>query len=405
LLVVSPEELPFASKALWLQSKPGTEPLVLLSIAAAAANIKKGLADIENKPDFARILDKVRKVDLEKLTGVSQNEVNTAAGLLNGGRKHIYFVGPESAAHPDSRMLISILWNMAVQNKATLFPLELESNQMGWEALHSGMNPEDYRRKIESLKKEKGKALIAAGPLVLPEDAAPEFIVALAAYPNDIAQKADVILPLTAFGEDESLYMNSEGRIQKTHAVLKPEGEARPAWWIAAELARKMGHSDFDYAKGQEVRKFMVTHLGAWSGYDDKNADSGGFFLPEDQPKAKDIFLPVEPSVLKPRTPGLCLAVQWTTDHYLGSMFSDKIPGFGILRNRHWIELNPGEAGEKGIKSAEEIVLESKHGRIEGVARLDNRIPAGMVKIIRPGFLPFENKQWNLSEVTIERKK
>lgn len=405
LVVISPDELPFAAKALWLQPKPGTEPLVMMSIAAAAGAKQNHLPEVENKQEYAALLNKVRKMDVETLTGVSPDQINAAAGILAEGRKSLYFVGPENTARSDSRLLLSALWNLAVQNKAGLFPLELESNQKGWAAVHSGAASGDFDQGMDALKKGKGTALIAAGPVSLPDNISPEFTVALAAYPNKLTEKADIILPLSVFGEEDAIFVNIEGRVQKSGAVLEPEGDARPAWRAASDLAQKMGRSDFDYAKGQEVRKAMQTKLAAWSGYDEKKAEAGGFFLEESPPEAPPSFLPVEPSGLEPEASGMRLSVQWTTDHYLGLLFSEIIPGFRLVRDWRWIEMNPEEAGKKKIQSAEEIVLASPNGQVEGVVRLNKRIPKGMVKIIRPGFLSYEYEPMNLCEVTIKRKK
>lgn len=405
MVVISPLERPSASNILWLKPEPGSETVLLLALAAAVEEKKNGLPRMEKKQSFEDVLDKVRKIDLEKVTGIKQAQLQDAAEILATGRNSLYFAGPEDTHRPDSREFLSALWNLALQNQADLFPLELESNQRGWETIHPGRSPEECRQKMDSLKSGKGGALLAAGPVELPEHAEPEFVVALAAFPSDVTRRADVILPLTVFGENEALYMNVEGRIQKSGAVFNPPGDVRPAWSIASELAGEMGHPESRYADEREIRKVMRSRLAGWSEYDERKAALGTMFLPESQSKGKSVFLPVDPEIPKTRTGGLKLVTEWTTDHYLGLIFSEKVRAFRILRDRHWIELNPDDAEKQGVKQADEIILESQNGRIEGLARMNRSIPPGLVKIIRQGFQAPENIKLNLSEADIKRKK
>ena len=55
--------------------------------------------------------------------------------------------------------------------------------------------------------------------------------------------------PQPAWGEKDGTVTNSERRISRQRAFLPPPGEARPDWWIVAEVARRMGYgAAFDYA-------------------------------------------------------------------------------------------------------------------------------------------------------------
>ena len=65
---------------------------------------------------------------------------------------------------------------------------------------------------------------------------------------TDTAQLAHVLLPAAAWGEKDGTVTNSERRISRQRAFLPLPGEARPDWWIVAEVARRMGHAAaFDY--------------------------------------------------------------------------------------------------------------------------------------------------------------
>ena len=47
--------------------------------------------------------------------------------------------------------------------------------------------------------------------------------------------------------------MNAEGRVQSFHAVVKPLGEARPAWKVLRVLGNMLGLDGFGYDSAAEV--------------------------------------------------------------------------------------------------------------------------------------------------------
>lgn len=64
---------------------------------------------------------------------------------------------------------------------------------------------------------------------------------------TDTATWADVLLPAAAWGEKDGTVTNSERRISRQRAVLPAPGEARPDWWMIAQVAQRMGYPGFDY--------------------------------------------------------------------------------------------------------------------------------------------------------------
>jgi len=67
------------------------------------------------------------------------------------------------------------------------------------------------------------------------------FVVYIGSHGDQGAHIADVILPATAYSEKDALYVNLEGRIQKTNHAIFALGKAREDWKIIAELAKKLG--------------------------------------------------------------------------------------------------------------------------------------------------------------------
>src|SRR5205085_1664755 len=64
---------------------------------------------------------------------------------------------------------------------------------------------------------------------------------------------SDVLLPIAPWTETPGTFVNAEGRVQSFHAVVKPLGEARPAWKVLRVLANLLGLPGFTYESAQEV--------------------------------------------------------------------------------------------------------------------------------------------------------
>jgi len=65
---------------------------------------------------------------------------------------------------------------------------------------------------------------------------------------------ADVILPVSPFSETSRTYVNAEGRAQSFYAVVKPQGETRPAWKVLRVLGNLLDVAGFDYNSSEDVR-------------------------------------------------------------------------------------------------------------------------------------------------------
>ncbi|MCD4748156.1 MAG: nitrate reductase [Thermoanaerobaculales bacterium] len=68
------------------------------------------------------------------------------------------------------------------------------------------------------------------------------FVVVADIYPTRTTELADVVLPAAAWSEKEGVYGCSERRYQLEHAVVLPQGEARPDFDILVDLAARCGY-------------------------------------------------------------------------------------------------------------------------------------------------------------------
>jgi len=72
---------------------------------------------------------------------------------------------------------------------------------------------------------------------------------------NDtVARGAHVLLPAAAWAEKDGTVTNSERRISRQRAFLPLPGEAKPDWWIVAQVAQRMGFGDaFAYRSAADI--------------------------------------------------------------------------------------------------------------------------------------------------------
>ncbi|MEO5861284.1 MAG: NADH-quinone oxidoreductase subunit NuoG [Burkholderiales bacterium] len=83
---------------------------------------------------------------------------------------------------------------------------------------------------------------------------AAEFVVALTGYRHRASDYAHVLLPIAPFTETAGVFINMEGRVQSFQAVVKPLGEARPAWKVLRVLANLLGLPGFEFDDIDAVR-------------------------------------------------------------------------------------------------------------------------------------------------------
>ena len=83
---------------------------------------------------------------------------------------------------------------------------------------------------------------------------AADFVVCLSAYKGFALDYANAMLPIAPFTETSGTFVNAEGRMQSFNGVVKPQGDARPAWKVLRVLGNLLGLAGFDYDSSEQVR-------------------------------------------------------------------------------------------------------------------------------------------------------
>ena len=79
------------------------------------------------------------------------------------------------------------------------------------------------------------------------------MVVTLSAFKTNM-DLSDVLLPIAPFTETSGSFVNTEGRLQSFHAVVRPLGEARPAWKVFRVLGSMLGLAGFAFETIEQVR-------------------------------------------------------------------------------------------------------------------------------------------------------
>jgi NADH-quinone oxidoreductase subunit G len=96
---------------------------------------------------------------------------------------------------------------------------------------------------------------------------AARFVIAIGAFPGDAADRADVFLPTSVWGEKAGSTTNLEGRVMRQARLITPEGTTMDDWRIAAELAARFG-IDFGFDTVEDVQEEIARVAPAHAGLD-----------------------------------------------------------------------------------------------------------------------------------------
>jgi predicted molibdopterin-dependent oxidoreductase YjgC len=242
LIIVNPDRIELAShqNAMHLQLKAGTDSLLLSGLMSAV--LAEGAAS-----SSAKGLDALKKtlitIDASASeSGVTAESISNAAKALAAARHAVVVIGSGVAANREASQQAL---NLALLKDAGVLPLMLEANALG--ALRMGCVPDQGpgATKVKNMGKryqdmKSGmKVLYLAGNMIH-SDFTSDFLIVQASHKTALAEKADIVLPMAAFYENQGTIVNTYGKL-KTAAQAQPQaGQSRDGVAIISQISTAM---------------------------------------------------------------------------------------------------------------------------------------------------------------------
>ncbi len=250
-----------------------------------------------------------------------------------------------------------------------------------------------------------------------------DFLVVQDGYhPTPTTELADLVLPAAIWGEKEGTYTNSERRVSKVNKAVAPQGEARSDFDIFLGVAEKLECKEELFPGWQTVEdafeewgRISKGRLCDYSGITYESLAERGATqwptpeggtssarlyadgrFPTSDGRAKLVCAEWEPFPEQPTAAHpFVLNTGRTVEHWHTRTKTREVPILERLSPRAWLEMNPRDAKQLGLRSHDRVDVVSQRGEVQGVE-------LRLTEIIAPGqvFMPFHFFETNVNEVT-----
>ncbi len=262
---------------LFLQVKPGSD--ATLSMALMHVIVKNGWYDKDFVDKYATGFEALKETVLNerfapenasKVTGVPASKITAAAEMLAKYKGQTMFqfwmgiikqvTGWENEVAFAS--LACILGNAGKQGACISRGGGHPWGTFAGTAPPEGKGPSSMRSVLDKIDKGEVKAIWAYINNVyvqLPNlnKYIPKFnktfLVVNEIYPTDTTTAADVIFPAATWGEWNTIQASEDRRLHLQQKFMDAPGDAKPDWWVVAQLAKRMGLSGFDWKDEIEI--------------------------------------------------------------------------------------------------------------------------------------------------------
>ncbi len=223
-----------ADSAGWVQN--------LADIAAAIAQQKGIQAPAQGNPDAALA------------TAI-------ATSLLSGEHKAI-LLGNAAAHHAKASSLLALANWIALQTEATVGYLGEAANTVGAQlvkaqpvqgGMHAAQMLQPKALQALFLLHTEPEFDCAGGKEALAHLGQGGMVVTMSPFKTNL-DVSDVLLPVAPFTETAGTFVNTEGRAQSFHGVVRPLAETRPAWKVWRVLGTLLNLPGFGFDTIEEVR-------------------------------------------------------------------------------------------------------------------------------------------------------
>jgi len=269
---------------------------------------------------------------------------------------------------------------------------------------------------MDMVEKCKSLYIVGANPMLAAPDTnrvrkalkKKDFLVVQDIFMTETAEMADIVLPAATFAEKDGTITGVDRRVQRINKAIQSPGDAMPDWMIFCELARIMGFEkqfSFDSPEQifEEIRKCVPQYRGITY---ERLKSAKGIQWPcpnEDHPGTEVMFVENFPTpdglghfqIAEYKPP---LEVPDDTYPYIftnGRVVFHFHTGTMTRRTKRlnnelpngFAEISREDARELAIVDGDQVLLKSRRGEIQTIARVTEDIRKGLI------FMP-----WHFSE-------
>ena len=230
-----------------------------------------------------------------------------------------------------------------------------------------------------------------------------DFLVVQDIFPCETAQLAHVILPAYASLEKDGSFTNTERRVQLLTPVLPAPGEAKPDWWIIAELAAKfdeaMGVSRsgyWNFTSSADIFTELATVTPIYAGMSTERLRGEGLQWPcptSDHPGTPILHLgkfsrglgkfnavtAVDPAEVPDEEYPLYLSTGRVLFHYHTGTMTRRSGPLNWASPRGYVEVNAVDAEAVGVADGQAVVVESRRGKVRTQLKVSEGVTPGTV--------------------------
>jgi formate dehydrogenase alpha subunit len=224
-----------------------------------------------------------------------------------------------------------------------------------------------------------------------------DFLVVQDIFMSESARYADVVLPAASFAEKDGTFTNTERRVQRVRQAIPPRGDARPDWWITAQIATLMGADGFSYQQPaeimQEINKLTPSYGGItwarleqnglqWPCPDEQHPGTqylhqGKFAHTDGKGKFSPLSYQASAETVDKEYP-LILTTDRSLYHYHSSTMTRRVAGLEILDSNEWLKIHPLDAENFGIEDGALVEVTSRRGTVQVMAKITDICRPGM---------------------------
>jgi formate dehydrogenase alpha subunit len=233
-----------------------------------------------------------------------------------------------------------------------------------------------------------------------------EFLVLQEIFPSETSRFADVLLPGASFAEKAGTFTNTERRVQLIRPAVPPPGDARPDWWVVAELARRVltvegrtpvgSHAGWDYRGPaqimEEVAALTPTHAGIRHARLERGDQLQWPVPRSDHPgtpilhmgrftrgRGKFHALDQLPAAELPDTAFPFALTTGRVLYQYGSELTRRAKGLMEAYPEPLVEISPEDAARIGLNGCSAVRVRSRRGEMVARAVVTDRVASGVV--------------------------